>query len=177
MASDKKISMSNRWSALLKASESADSSHVSQFRKFISNQEWYMRNAALIALSKLNPEVAKEEAKKLLFDKALVVRSAAVDVIAKDLTPDTKKILEAELNKSYNFHKKSSLWIRKQIMQKLSAAAEKNDRDFFVKILFDADQEISLISAKALQKITGHVVEGPGVIEKWKVLVKEKQWL
>lgn len=177
MASDQNISMSKRWGALLKAAESADTSHVAQIRKFISSQEWYMRNAALIALAKISPEVAKEEAKKLLFDKALVVRSAAVDVIAKNLTPDSKKILETEINKSYNFHKKSSLWIRKQIMQKLSASAEKNDRDFFVKILFDTDEEISLISTQALQKITGHVVEGPNVIEKWKLFVKEKQWL
>lgn len=177
MASDENLGMNKRWSSLISAASLSDSKNIDQIRSFTSNKQWYMRNASLIALFKADPSIAVIEAKKLLKDKALVVRSAAVEVVSKNLTSEHKKVLEEEFMKNYNFHKNSSLWIRKQIIEKLSSTAGRQDRDFFAKNLFDTDKDVSLISAKTLEKITGLSVEAPDVVEKWKALVKEKNWL
>lgn len=180
-ASNNKLNMYTRWTALVDAAHFAQSNQqpdqLKQISGFSSSKDWYMRNASLLALLKLDPVEAVVVAKKLLVDKSLVVRSAAVEVIAQNLTVEHKKILAAELNKPYNFHKKSSLWIRKQIIEKFSRAPDVGDRDFFVKSLFDSDQEISLLSAKALEKITGQRVDGSKLVEKWQTIVKQNNWL
>ena len=136
-----------------------------------------MRNASLIALKKVNHNEAEAIAKKLLSDKALVVRSAAVEVMADNLNEENKKALMAELNQSYNFHKKNSLWIRKQIANHLMLVAQDSDRDFFVKNLFDHDRTIAEICAAALEKITGINIGGADSVEKWKKTVATKKWL
>ncbi len=177
MASNNKLGMNIRWNALIKAADFAGAEHLVQIRNFTLNKDWYMRNAAMIALLKINPVEAMIEAKKLLRDKALVVRSAAVDVMGRNLTSEHKKILAEELNKTYNFHKKNSLWIRKQIIEKLASSANSEDRHVFVKNLFDSDKEISHISAKTLEKITGQYVGDVKFVEKWKALVKQNNWL
>jgi|GEM_PF-2945791 len=180
-ASDRKSGMNIRWNSLLRAaeiaSETASEDQIRQIIKFVNSNEWYMRNAALISLVKINPQRALTQAKKLLNDKALVVRSAAVEVVAQNLTPEHKKVLASELHKSYNFNKKSSLWIRKQIIEKLSLAAGIQDRDIFIKNLFDTDNDVSQISAKTLEKITGQVVNEVKYVEKWRAIVKQNNWL
>lgn len=176
-ASDNKLNMSSRWGALIQAAKFANLEQINQIRKFSSDKNWYMRNASLIALRKINPTAAMAEAKKLLMDKALVVRSAAVEIIATDLNAENKSLLAIEMSKVYNFNKSSSLWIRKQIVEKLSLSAEPTDRDFFIKSLFDTDKEIAQLSAETLSKITGEIVVGSGLVEKWQTIVKQKKWL
>lgn len=179
-AANSKLGMNSRWVALIKAAKLASIDQfeqLDQIRKFSESKEWYMRNATLVALSKINHVAAMAEAKKLLYDKSLVVRSAAVEIIATQLSEENKNILVAEMSKAYNFHKSSSLWIRKQIVEKLSIAASLADRDFFVKGLFDSDKEIARMSAKILSEITGEQIEGSGLVEKWQVLVKQNNWL
>jgi hypothetical protein len=176
-ASDKKLDMNSRWQALIKAAGSASGDQVDEIKKFSSSEEWYMRNASLVALAKINRAAAMVEAKKLIQDKALVVRSAAVDVVAKDLTQDNKDLLLAEFNQPYNFHKKSSLWIRKQIVESISATAGVSDRGFFAKNLFDSDREVAELSARALEKISGESMSGTRSVEKWQSIAKDKNWL
>lgn len=176
-ASNNKLGMNSRWSALIKAAQYANADQqFDQIRKFSSNKDWYMRNASLVALHKVNAVLAMTEAKKLLQDKALVVRSAAVEILATNLNDENKTILVQELGKHYNFNKKSSLWIRKQIVEKLALSAGVNDRHFFVKNLFDSDKEIAHLSAKTLSKITGLHVEGSKLVEKWQSIAKKNNW-
>jgi hypothetical protein len=176
-ATDKKLDMSSRWQALIKAAEAASGDQVDEIKKFSSSTEWYMRNASLVALARINPTAALVEAKKLIQDKALVVRSAAVDVVAKDLTQDSKDLLLAEFNQPYNFHKKSSLWIRKQIVESISANAGSSDLGFFAKNLFDSDREVAELSARALDKISGESRSEARSVKKWQSIAKEKNWL
>ena len=181
IASNKNLDMNSRWRALIKAGDSyhdeLTTSQIQQIKIFTSNKDWYMRNASLIALSKVDSNQAVVEAKKLLNDKSLVVRSAAVDILSEKLTLENKKILVEEFNKPYNFHKNRSLWIRKQILERLIAFADVKDRHFFVKGLFDSDLEIAKLSGKVLEKITGQQVDDVRFIEKWQSIVKKNKWL
>lgn len=179
-ASNVNLGMNQRWKALMSAAESINLKEVKQLeqiRKFSKNSAWFMRNASLIALKKINSNEAMQTAKKLLSDKALVVRSAAVEVISGDLTEENKKILMDELNQNYNFHKNSSLWIRKQILSNLMPVADLADREFFAKNLFDKDQNIADMCAQALGKITGDNLSGKDRIDRWKKIVKQNDWL
>lgn len=176
-ASDHKQSMNARWGALVKAASQATPQQLDEIRKFSEHKDWYMRNAALVALRQVSLNEARSEARRLVTDKALVVRSAAVDVLTENLMAEDKDLLITELNKPYNFNKKSSLWIRKQIVEKLSAVAAAGDKSFFAKTLFDADKGIAEISVRTLAKLTGQPLDQDISIQKWQNLAKEKNWL
>lgn len=171
------LPMSSRWAALIKASTLANHRQIGAIREFVKSEDWYMRNAALVALKKFGQDYADIEARKLVSDKALVVRSAAVDVLAQTMTLDNKAILIGELSKPYNFKGKQSLWVRSQIVNHLARKAGTDDRIFFSKCLFDQDPKVTLAATQALSKITNIFFEGNNKVKKWQALVKEKGWL
>lgn len=176
-AGNKQLNMNERWSSLVKAAELATAGQLGQIKEFSDHSEWFMRNAALVALKKINQQEARQEARKLIKDKALVVRSAAVDILAQDLVAsDDRRLLMEELNQDYNFNKKSSLWIRQQILEKLSETATTSDRQFFAKTLFDMDKNIAELSARTLSKIDGQSSEAKS-LQQWQKLAKERNWL
>ncbi len=177
LAKNAALPMGTRWSALLKASDLASGDQVDDIRAFTKNSDWYMRNAAMMALAKMGGDNGINEAKQLIKDKALVVRSAAVDLIAAKFTSENRKILAEELGQSYNFKGTQSLWIRPQIMRLLSARASREDRTFFVRYLFDKDAKIAEMAAETLEKITDVSFAGNNQLAQWKAFVKEKKWL
>ncbi len=176
-ANNQKLSMNQRWVALLQATELARGTQVEKIKSFSTNTEWYLRNASLVALNKIDHKSALVEAKKLISDKSLVVRSAAVEIISQRMTDENKNLLLVELEKKYNFHKKSSLWIRSQILSKIAEVAAEADRQIFAQYVFDTDQSMSRISAEALQKITGEKLPAKKFVENWREYVKNRKWL
>jgi HEAT repeat protein len=176
MASNSKLNMNSRWTSLIKSADFATKDTYEDIRKFTTHKDWYMRNAALVALNKVDKEMALAEARKLVKDKALVVRSAAVEVIAKIMNEDNKRLLISELNQGYNYNKKSSLWIRRQILEKVATVANQGDRELFVKNLFDQDKKIAELSAKVLEKITGTKLESKKIVDSWRNHAKEQNW-
>ncbi len=176
-ASNTKLNMNSRWSSLLKAAEVADREQIEEIKRFSADKEWYMRNATLVALNKVNRDAAIAEGLKLLSDKSLVVRSAAVEVVAQKMNLENKKALIDQIDKGYNFHKKSSLWIRLQILEKVAEVAGSDDREIFVKNLFDSDRQIAGLCAVTLEKITGKKIEDKKFVEGWRDYVKSSSWL
>ena len=176
MASNAKLNMNSRWTSLIRSTEFATKDTYEDIRKFTSHKDWYMRNAALVALAKVDKDMALDEARKLVKDKALVVRSAAVEVIAKTMNEDNKKLLISEVDQGYNYNKKSSLWIRRQILEKIAVVANQGDRELFVKNLFDQDKKIAELSAKVLEKLTGTKLESKKFVDNWRNYAKEQNW-
>jgi HEAT repeat protein len=176
MAGNDKIDMNTRWSALMRAAAVAEGSEIDKIREFTSSKEWYLRNAALVALNKVDPELAQAEAVKLLTDKALVVRSAAVEIVSHNLSDKNKYILIGEMDKGYNFNRASSLWIRKQILEKIALTATEKDQQLFVKNLFDSDKKISELSANTLERITGKKMDRKKFVQNWREYAKHENW-
>jgi HEAT repeat protein len=176
MAGNDKIDMNTRWSALMRAAAVAEGSEIDKIREFTSSKEWYLRNAALVALNKVDPELAQAEAVKLLTDKALVVRSAAVEIVSHNLSDKNKDILIGEMDKGYNFNRASSLWIRKQILEKIALTATEKDQQLFVKNLFDSDKKISELSANTLERITGKKMDRKKFVQNWREYAKHENW-
>ncbi len=169
--------MSVRWQALINAADVAHYNQIAYIKAFAKSKDWYMRNAALVALEKINVNHAEEEAQILIKDKALVVRSAAVDVLAKRFTRENRNLMALELSKPYNFAGHQSLWIRSKIFNLIAARASSGDRSFFVKYLFDRDQKISQMAAVTLERITEVTLSEKNKVNDWKSYVKTRNWL
>ncbi|MBC7466183.1 MAG: hypothetical protein H7256_09330 [Bdellovibrio sp.] len=177
MAQNTSLPMSARWQSLIKAAEQAGPQQIPEIAAFAKSNDWFMRNAALVALEKINAGYAIDQAKILVQDKALVVRSAAVDMLAKKNSLEIKRIFAEELSKPYNFSGNQSLWIRPQIMKVLAATASSEDRQFIARHLFDSDKKVAALSASALEKISAIRFEDKNKVQSWQNYVKKNRWL
>lgn len=173
------LPMSQRWAALQKASAQASGDEFFKVMAFGDDKDWFMRNASLVALDQSGSDMVYDQAKKLVTDKALVVRSAAADILMRLNNDNVKKIFSAELEKKYNFNGRSSLWIRKQMMTHLIKNPTVTERDFYVRYLNDQDPEIALLSTRALEKITRirfTAANDKELIAQWKKAAQQEKW-
>lgn len=175
-AKNQALPMAQRWDALIKSAEAADGKQIQQVLAFAKSKDWYMRNALLVALDKMGTDLVYDKAKALVSDKALVVRSAAVDILTRLESQEVRDLLAKELNRNYNFVGKKSLWIRAQIMKNLVKKPYQSEREYFSKLLFDNDPEISLMSMQALEKISQVHFDGENALSSWKKFVKDQKW-
>lgn len=172
--------MNLRWRALMAAADLRQEKATDDLLKAGAHQQWYMRNAALVALQGVNPTEASKLAQKLLKDKALVVRSAAVEVLQKNQSPEVRDLLWEELNQNYNYKNKHSLWIRYQIVGALAKKPLDREVGLFVKLLSDEDVRVQLPAVRGLEKLTG-VRLGEGRLKQsklvglWKDYVKAEK--
>ncbi|MEK2646096.1 HEAT repeat domain-containing protein [Bdellovibrio sp. BCCA] len=172
--------MNMRWRALMAAAEARGEKSTPDLLKASNHKYWYMRNAALVALSEVNPSQGEKLAQKLLKDKALVVRSAAVGVLEKSASSDVRDLLWEELNQGYNFKNAQSLWIRHQIVEVLAKKPLDRETKIFAGLLSDKDDRLHIPAIRGLEKLTG-VKLGEGKVTKsalvgmWKDYVKKEK--
>ncbi len=172
--------MSMRWKALMAAAEARGDKATPDLLKAGSHSQWYMRNAALVALSEVNPAQGQKLAQKLIKDKALVVRSAAVEVLDKNQTAEVRDLLWDELNQNYNFKGAQSLWIRHQIVEVLAKKPKDHELKIFADLLSDKDTRVQLPAVEGLEKLTGTKL-GEGQMKQselvglWKTYVKKEK--
>lgn len=114
-----------------------------------------MRNAALVALAEFNNNEAQKLAKSLLKDKALVVRSAAVEVLQANPRPEVRDLLWEEMSEKHNFRNKESLWIRAQIVEALAQKPSDHELKLFTKLIEDRDERVQSAAVTGLEKLTG----------------------
>lgn len=147
--------MSVRWNSLMQMTKIKKNESIVDLKKALNSNVWYMRNAGLIALHSINSDMAYDVAKKQLNDPALVVRSAAVDILTKSKvrTTEVRELLWKEVHSKKNKNKSKSLWIRPQISQYLAADPQATERQRFLALAEEGDEEIRQIAQKALQKL------------------------
>jgi hypothetical protein len=148
-------SMRLRWKALMMAAETRREKATDDLLKASTHKQWFMRNASLVALAEFNDGEAQKLAKKLLKDKALVVRSAAVEVLQKSARPEVRDLLWEELAQSYNYRNKESLWIRAQIVDALASKPSDHELKMFTKLIQDKDQRVQFAAVAGMEKLTG----------------------
>lgn len=152
-AFSKAASYEARWKALMLLTEHYPDGAEVQLQLAAEEPEWFMKNAALLGLEKMNSKKLPQIAKKLVSDPALVVRSMSVKILTAQSDAETRKLLWTELDKPYNFKKKKSLWIRHQILEHLAKNPQKNERSKFINSFEDADQKIKEFSQAGLRRI------------------------
>lgn len=155
IAFDDQQAMSIRWKALIAASDTQHAQAIKDIYRAAEAKEWFMRNAALVAAQNISQVEGEKVAQKLLTDKALVVRSAAVEVLEVSSSQDIRNTLWVELNKSYNFKKNTSLWIRPQIVRTLAKKPKDSELKDFIRLLDDKDLNVHPAAIAGLEKLTG----------------------
>ena len=147
--------MSERWKSIIEMSQIQHKDRLPDLRKALKSQTWFIRNAALLAIEKMDAKLAEVEAIKLLSDPALVVRSAAVEVLAKRMRSSAlaRKALWEELQDKQNFIQKESLWIRPQIIQHLAKSPLPADKSLFQSMLADSNSQVQDLARSALAEI------------------------
>ena len=179
LASNTALPMSARWKALLAAAELANADQIQKVLAFSKDKDWFMRNATLIALEKIESDIVYDKAKELMTDKALVVRSAAVEVLSRLSDSSVRRIFSAEMTKKYNFNGKTSLWIRPQMMKYLAQKPVEEDKAYFMQFINDSDTQVSLYSIQALEKLTNVRFSGKdksSVVAQWQKFAKDNKW-
>lgn len=180
IAFDEAQTMNVRWKALMAAAEARGEKATADLIKAGNDSQWYMRNAALIALSEVNPSQGQKLAQKLIKDKALVVRSAAVEVLDKNATSEVRDLLWDELNQNYNFKGMQSLWIRHQIVEVLAKKPQDHELKIFADLLSDKDPRVQWPAVSGLEKLTGtklglSTTKQPELIGLWKNYIKKEK--
>jgi len=172
--------MSVRWKALIAMGEARGEQATEDLMKASKHAQWFMRNAALVALETANPKQAISLAMTLIKDKALVVRSAAVETLRKNATPEARDLLWDELNQQYNFKINQSLWIRPQIVEVLAQNPQNHELRIFKELLSDKDSRVQLPAVHGLEKLTGtRLGDGPmkatALVNLWKDYLKKEK--
>ena len=151
-AQDSKLSLEQRWKAVLLMGSLGQATRK-DFEPLLSTKEWFLRNAALVAMQRRSAEDGEFAALRLLSDSALIVRSAAVQALSESKSMEARKHLWAELSHGRNFRNQKSLWIRKQIAEVLAKAPVPEERALFLEASKTSDPDVKLISQQALNSM------------------------
>jgi HEAT repeat protein len=150
---DPKESINLRWKSLIVLCKKISNDCVKDINSTLSSGDWFMRSAALEAAKVISVHEAKRVARKLLDDKALVVRSAALDALAQNLSLEDRHLVWTTLTDSKNLRKGKSLWIRGQALEVLARSPQKNEAKQFSKILNDKDDSLHPMARNAINLI------------------------
>ncbi|MCB0356310.1 MAG: HEAT repeat domain-containing protein [Bdellovibrionales bacterium] len=155
IAVDEKQVLKLRWRAITTMGELSPLNAKPYLEKLFTSKHWFLRNAAMIAISHADRPTVMDWADKMLSDPSLMVRTSAVQAIKKIRGIELQDRLWEKINDKQNFHRGNSLWIRKHIADTLASFAIKGEEKKFVKLLLDRDQRLHPYALSALRKITG----------------------
>ncbi len=149
---DKELSM--RWRALVLAAKIGGESVKMDIDLASRSSEWYMRSAAISAAQFISEHDSIFIARRLIKDKALVVRSAAVDIIGSSQDPKDREILWKVIDDSQNKRKGQSLWVRSQSLKYLILNPQRKEIPNLIKLLKENDIELQNIALSGLEKVS-----------------------
>jgi HEAT repeat protein len=152
---DEKTPMEIRWRAVTAIGRIGGKESRPELERALGSKDWFMRNAGLIAMAGVDRGEAARWAKRLLSDKALIVRAAAVDTLAGLGDKSGADLLWEKLYSKENFKGKQSLFIRRKIVETLGQLEGKGREAKFIEILGDRDEDLHMAAIAALERISG----------------------
>jgi HEAT repeat protein len=121
--------------------------------KGLEDPLFLVRLASIQALSETaHPEIASG-LRIRISDKAMVVRTAAVDAVARFKDRESVPILIDELMEKRNFHRGQGLWIRNHIVDALGEIGDESAAPTLVKVLKEENLEIRERACGALGRL------------------------
>jgi len=155
VAFDKRYGLQARWRALTTMGRWDAALFRHELDRALTSGEWFMRNAALIALQSDERARAVNWSMRLLDDPALVVRTQAVrNLIALDAREAEPKLWE-KMFAGTNFHGQESLWVRIHIAEALATFASPQRTRSFQRMLMDPDERLHKWAILGLETATG----------------------
>lgn len=153
-AFNRKKDFGDRWKAVVLYAQLSGAAAKNFLDRAIKAEEWFMRNAGLVAYQEVLPQLAPQAARKLLGDKALVVRSAAIQVLENHMDSEVRELLWEEIDQPRNFRKKQGLWTRSQILQILAREPKDRELELFSGYLRESDPRMQAPAMQGLEKLT-----------------------
>lgn len=155
---DEKIRSDSRWLATTALGRVGGNLSLPDLELAIKNNSWELRSAALISMRRIDRKAASYWAKKLLQDKAMVVRLTAVETI--ELISDHSALpnLWQQLENQINFRGNRGLFIRRRIVETLGKLETPKSTNKFLSLLSEDDAQINYAAMTALEKLTGQAL-------------------
>ncbi|MGE4133007.1 MAG: HEAT repeat domain-containing protein [Bdellovibrionales bacterium] len=156
VAFDSKKSLNLRWRAITTMGKWDTDSFAKELEGALQSPEWYLRNAALIAVLNGDREWAIGHSVKSLSDASLMVRTQAVrNLIGLDAR-ETETVIWKQIWDKRNFKGNQSLWIRAHLAEALARfSARGHNRKAFERLILDHDTRIHRWAIMGLEKSTG----------------------
>lgn len=148
IALNEKLNLKLRWRAITTMGELSPVESKPYLENF-SSKQWFLRNAAMIAISHADRPSAIKWAEKMLNDSSLMVRTSAVQTIKKIRGIELQDRLWEKLNHNQNFHRGKSLWIRKHIADVLAEFAIKGEEKEILKDIIGSRCKASSLCFKS----------------------------
>jgi len=151
---DDTMPMAIRWRAVTLVGRIGRRQSFPELERALTHVDWFLRNAGLVAMAHIDRDRAINWSRKLMSDKALVVRAAAVQTLGDLRDTASIPLLWEKLYAAENFHNNQSLFIRRRIVEALAILQRTGDEGKFVGVLTDRDQLLHPLAIMALEKIT-----------------------
>ena len=151
---DEKMPMESRWRAVTAAGRIGQAQAKPEIVRALGRSEWFMRNAGLVAMAGIDQAEAVAWARKLVSDKALVVRTAAVETLAELKDRASASLLWQKLYAKENFRRGQSLFVRRHIVETLAVLEPTGSEGKFVEVLSDKDASLHPFAILALEHMT-----------------------
>jgi len=143
-----------RWRALVLAARLLGTEMKGDITSASKSNDWFMRSASMMAANEISSNEGASLARRLVNDKALVVRSAAVDILGQTGEVSDRILLWNIIRDPINIRKGQSLWIRSQALQLLARSPQKREISNFISLLKENDLELQAISIQALERVS-----------------------
>ena len=166
-------SLENRWRAVVTMGRMDPVHFRESLNQALQSRDWFMRNAALIALQTDERQRAVSWSARLLADKALVVRTQAVRNLVLLEAKETEPLLWKAIASPVNFSGEQSLWIRESIAEALARFAVKGRNKAFEGLLLDRDERLHKWAIAGLEASTGLKMSG----DDEPVEIRRQKWL
>ncbi len=141
--------------------------------KALTAKEWYIRNAALIAILNDSRDVTLKWSTQLLKDPALMVRTQAVRNLVGINALEAEPILWQQIWDKRNYRGKESLWIRAHMAEALARMASTGRAKYFQKLILDPDPRLHKWAIIGLERSTGMKITD----KKESTEVQRQKWL
>lgn len=124
--------------------------------KALVSKEWFVRNAALIAVLNAPRDEAVKWSIHLLGDPSLMVRTQAVRNLVGLEAREAESSLWRQIWNKSNFRGKESLWVRAHIAEALGRLAHPGNPQPFLRLILDPDERLHKWAILGLEKTTGY---------------------
>lgn len=173
VARDKNSGVQARWRAVTTMGRLDPYRFQKNIDEALKSRDWFLRQAALIALQTDQRDRAVEWSMRLLRDPALMVRTQAVSNLILFDAREAEPLLWHEIWERRNFHGKESLWIRAHLAEAVAHFSVPGRTRAFEKLLLDPDPRLYKWAIEGLEASTGMRLTGSNE----PIEVRRQKWL
>lgn len=158
---DPKSKIDSRWRSTMAVGRLGGKLSLPELERASQADVWELRSAALTAVARFDHDTASKWARRLLKDKALLVRLTAVETLDTIQDRGSVSYLWAELENRQNFKRNQSLFIRRRIVETLAKLEKAGAESRFIALLDDEDAKLHAPAIAGLERLTGKKLGAP----------------